>query len=72
MLAAAGHRWTQGCATFSAVAANHLNPVRQVTVKRATIEQMLETMREFGSHGWEVLVLWLGEVEPGEGKARVI
>ncbi len=54
------------------MAANHLSPVRHVTVKRETIEQMLETMREFGSHGWEVLVLWLGEIEPGQGKARVI
>ncbi len=28
-------------------------------------------MREFGSHGWELLVLWLGEIEPQEGKACV-
>lgn len=33
---------------------------------------MLETMRDFGSHGWEVLVLWLGEIEPNTGKAHVV
>src|SRR4051812_5852305 len=45
------------------MAAKRLNPVRRVTVKRGTIEQMLRTMRDFGSHGCEVLVLWLGEIE---------
>ena len=25
-------------------------------------------MQEFGSHGWEVLILWLGEITPGEAK----
>jgi len=54
------------------MATNQLNPLRHVTVKRATIDQMLKTMRDFGSHGWEVLVLWLGEIEPGTGKAHVI
>lgn len=33
---------------------------------------MLETMREFGSHGWEVLVLWLGEVNTKECTATVL
>lgn len=32
---------------------------------------MLDTMRRFGARGWEVLVLWLGDVEPGQGRARV-
>ncbi|WP_372522448.1 Mov34/MPN/PAD-1 family protein [Sulfuricaulis sp.] len=54
------------------MAANQPNPLRHITVKRATIDQMLETMREFGSHGWEVLVLWVGEIEPNTGKAHVI
>lgn len=51
---------------------NKLNPLQHVTVTRATIDKMLKTMREFGSHGWEVLVLWLGEIEPNTGKAHVI
>ena len=54
------------------MAPNQLNSIKHVTVTRATIDQMLETMREFGSHGWEVLVLWLGKIEPGTGKAHVI
>lgn len=33
---------------------------------------MLETMRDFGSHGWEVLVLWLGEINAADGYAKVI
>lgn len=45
---------------------DHSQAVRRVTVKRATIEAMLKVMQEFGSHGWEVLVLWLGRVEQGE------
>jgi proteasome lid subunit RPN8/RPN11 len=52
--------------------ANKPEPLRHVTVKRATIDQMLETMREFGSHGWEVLVLWVGEIEHSTGKAHVV
>lgn len=51
--------------------ANKLSTLRHITVKRSTIEQMLKTMREFGSHGWEVLVLWLGEIEPNTGMAHV-
>jgi proteasome lid subunit RPN8/RPN11 len=53
------------------MATNQSHPLRHVTIKRATIDQMLQTMRDFGSHGWEVLVLWLGEVEPSTGKAHV-
>lgn len=53
------------------MATNQSHPLRHVTIKRVTIEQMLQTMRNFGSHGWEVLVLWLGEVEPSTGKAHV-
>lgn len=51
--------------------ANKPNQLRHITVSRATIDQMLESMREFGSHGWELLVLWLGEIEPGTGNAHV-
>jgi hypothetical protein len=43
---------------MTATKPNHL---RHITVTRADIDQMLESMREFGSHGWELLVLWLGE-----------
>jgi hypothetical protein len=45
--------------------------LRHVSIKRATIDQMLETMQEFGSHGWELLVLWLGEVDLDTCEARV-
>lgn len=45
--------------------------VLHVTVKRATIEEMLKTMREFGSRGWEVLVLWVGEIDVEKGRALV-
>ena len=47
------------------------NAVRHVRVSRSVIENMLESMREFGSHGWELLVLWLGEIESGTGRATV-
>ena len=50
---------------------NQLTTLRHVTVKRATIDRMLETLQEFGSHGCEGLVLWLGEFEPNTGKAYV-
>jgi len=54
------------------MATNQHNSLRHITVNRETIDQMLETMREFGSHGWEVLVLWVGDIEPGTGKAHVV
>jgi len=53
------------------MAINQPNAIRHITVKRATIDQMLGTMREFGSRGWEALVLWLGEIEPNTGRAHV-
>lgn len=51
---------------------HNLNSIRHIVVNRTTIEKMLHTMREFGSHGWEVLVLWLGEIDATVGEARVI
>ena len=54
------------------MATNQRNTLRHITVKRAIIDQMLERMREFGSHGWELLVLWVGDIEPGTGKANVV
>jgi hypothetical protein len=62
----------KACGIFSFMATNQQHPLRHITVKRTIIEQMLETMREFGSHGWEVLVLWLGKIEPEKGEAHVI
>ena len=53
------------------MAINQMTPLRHITVERAIINQMLGTMREFGSHGWEVLVLWVGEIELNTGEARV-
>lgn len=46
--------------------ANQPKAVQRITVNRKTIEAMLSVMREFGSRGWEVLVLWLGHVEQAE------
>jgi proteasome lid subunit RPN8/RPN11 len=54
------------------MATNQHNSLQHITVKRATIDKMLETMREFGSNGWEVLVLWVGDIEPNTGKAHVV
>ena len=48
------------------------HPYQHITIRRAVIKKMLDTMRDFGSHGWEVLVLWLGEIDPASGKAHVI
>lgn len=61
----------QACVILPNMANNHLTTLRHVTVKRATIDRMLETLQEFGSHGYEGLVLWLGEFEPNTGKAHV-
>jgi Prokaryotic homologs of the JAB domain len=54
------------------MATNQHNLLQHITVNRATIDRMLETMREFGSNGWEVLVLWVGDIEPNTGKAHVV
>lgn len=54
------------------MAANHPYAVQHVTINRAIIQQMLQTMQEFGSRGWELLTLWVGEIEPKEGEARVV
>lgn len=54
------------------MATNQNNLLEHISVTRATIDQMLETMREFGSNGWEVLVLWVGDIEPNTGKAHVV
>jgi hypothetical protein len=33
---------------------------------------MLETMQEFGSNGWELLVLWLGEIDASGSVGKVV
>lgn len=61
-----------GCVIFSPMTSNHLHALRHITVERTTIDKTLKTMREFGLKGWEVLVLWLGEIGPEEGEAHII
>lgn len=46
--------------------------MRRITVRRITIDKMLATMREFGANGWELLVLWVGEIEPSGESAHVV
>lgn len=46
--------------------------VKRITVRRAIIEKMLATMREFGDKGWELLVLWIGEIDPTGESARIV
>ena len=45
--------------------------LKQVRIDSTTVKSTLQTMREYGSHGWEVLVLWLGHVQPQERTAHV-
>ena len=52
------------------MAAAHLREVRCVVVDGAIIRATLRTLQQFGAHRLEGLVLWLGEVEPGQ--ARVL
>jgi hypothetical protein len=44
------------------MAAKTLQPVQRVQVTRDAVNETLEAIREFGSHGWEILVLWLGTI----------
>ncbi len=48
----------------------HLREVRCVFLDGAIIQATLRTLQQFGAHRLEGLVLWLGEVEPGQ--ARVL
>ncbi len=45
--------------------------LKHIRIRRPTIEEMLGAMREFGTHGWELLVLWLGQVDTTHGAALV-
>ena len=62
----------RGCAKFRHMTTNLPLAVRHIKINRSAVEKMLQTMREFGAHGWEVLVLLLGEIEPTTGHAVVI
>lgn len=46
--------------------------LQRITVKRKTVNQMLESMREFGDLGSELLVLWLGELVPEKSEGHVL
>ncbi len=46
--------------------------IKHISVRRSAIEKMLETMREFGANGWELLALWVGEIEPSGEAAHVV
>ncbi|SRR6266487_1027333 len=43
---------------------SYLSGVRRVTVEDSVVRATLKTMRDFGAHGCEALVLWLGNVRP--------
>lgn len=47
------------------------SPLTRITVKRSTIRDMLGNMQKFGVHGWELLVLWIGNVHD-DGTAEVL
>ncbi len=53
-------------------AATPIKMIKRISVRRPTIEKMLATMREFGSNGWELLVLWIGEIDSTGESARVV
>lgn len=48
-----------------------MNAPRHITINREIVDQTLRAMRNFGAHGWELLVLWLGDIEPETGNAIV-
>jgi hypothetical protein len=49
--------------------ATRLDTVRSIWVERGVIATTLRVLQQFGGHGCEGLVLWIGEV--GEDRARV-
>jgi hypothetical protein len=62
-----GHR---NCDKFALMPSAHLNGVERIVIDRAVVQSTLRTLRRFGEHRLEGLVLWLGKIEPG--KAHVI
>jgi hypothetical protein len=46
--------------------------VRQIRVERSIVDEMLESMRICGAQGFELLVLWLGEIDAELGEATVL
>src|SRR5580658_9594761 len=57
--------------TVLKMSGGQLSAIRQVGVPRKVVDDTLQTMREFGARGWEVLVLWLGEFGQRTGTADV-
>jgi Prokaryotic homologs of the JAB domain len=51
------------CVIFTIMATNQLRSVKRVTLKREILDSTLKTIREFGRHRSEALLLWLGHVE---------
>jgi proteasome lid subunit RPN8/RPN11 len=54
---------------FSPMSATRLDSVRSIFVDPAVIATTLQVLQQFGSHGCECLVLWIGEVT--QHQARV-
>ena len=50
---------------------SYMHSITRISVDRTEIKRMLRTMQQFGAHGWEVLFLWLGEVDETDGVATV-
>jgi proteasome lid subunit RPN8/RPN11 len=54
---------------FSAMPAARLDSVRNINIDPAVVTTTLRVLQQFGAHGCEGLVLWIGEVT--EGQARI-
>jgi hypothetical protein len=48
-----------------------METIRRVIVPLTIIDETLRGMQEIGAHGCELLVLWLGELDFGQGLASV-
>lgn len=60
----------RNCDKFAIMPSAHLSGVERIVIDRAVVQSTLRTLRQFGEHRLEGLVLWLGKIEPG--KAHVI
>lgn len=54
---------------FSAMPAVRLDSIHNISIDPGVIETTLHVLQQFGAHGCEGLVLWVGEVT--EGQARI-
>lgn len=54
---------------FSAMPAVRLDSVEHISIDPGVVETTLHVLQQFGAHGCEGLVLWVGEVT--EGQARI-